>query len=51
MDEQHFDLNNLMQLSTDYDLLKKVLEYLLARDKSMSERMSALELNFKNSQE
>ena len=46
MDDQDFDLNDLLTINTDYNLLKKVLEYLLSRDKNMANRLSKLESNF-----
>lgn len=32
-----------MRLNCDYDLLKKVLEYLLSRDKAVNARLSGLD--------
>lgn len=43
MAEQEFNLEGLMKLNYDYDLLKQVLEYLLARDKTVASRLSVLE--------
>lgn len=43
MEEQEFDLNNLVHFNTDYELLKKILAYLLSRDKAISGRFNNLE--------
>jgi len=41
--EQEFDLDNLVHFSTDYELLKKILAYLLSRDKNLSGRLFNIE--------
>jgi hypothetical protein len=41
--EHEFDLENLVQFSTDYELLKKILAYLLSRDKAVVGRLSNIE--------
>lgn len=43
MAEPVFDLEGLMKLNYDYDLLKRVLEYLLSQDKAASGRLTHLE--------
>lgn len=43
MEELDFDLNNLVHFNTDYELLKKILAYLLSRDKATSGRLANLE--------
>ncbi len=43
MAEPKFDLDSLLKINYEYEPLKKVLEYLLSRDKAAGDRLTKLE--------
>jgi hypothetical protein len=50
MDTETFDLDGLVRINYDYDSLKKVIAYLLKRDKLTAEKLAKQAADFEAAQ-